>query len=285
MPTHYDILGVYPTAEQEVIDAAYKALIRKYHPDRAGDNERIRQITAAYSILKNPLKRRAYDATLKLFPSKELTVHERKRAKDGTGSKTPGPAPGRQEKKCPDCFENVAAGALACRYCGHRFAESRKSPFDALRGGCGFALALIILITVLSLFSGDDGGVGNDMVGSTEAAACEPGMVKLDLGRVEAKGTLQLLARVIETDGYNQFVVGLNGGTCISRAEIDELVRASGESGPVKLLIGYDPKGSLYDFRSRFNYETDGATPLAEMPRPPADMHFGEAQWDAKGTS
>ena len=29
---YYAILGVHPTAEQSVIDAAYKALAKRYHP-------------------------------------------------------------------------------------------------------------------------------------------------------------------------------------------------------------------------------------------------------------
>ena len=30
---YYAILGVHPTAEKAVIDAAYKALAKRYHPD------------------------------------------------------------------------------------------------------------------------------------------------------------------------------------------------------------------------------------------------------------
>lgn len=65
MATHYEILRVPMTSEPEAIEAAYKALIKKYHPDRAGDNARVRQINAAYAVLKDPAKRKAYDATLK----------------------------------------------------------------------------------------------------------------------------------------------------------------------------------------------------------------------------
>ena len=35
---YYAILGVHPTAEIAVIEAAYKALAKRYHPDMNQDN-------------------------------------------------------------------------------------------------------------------------------------------------------------------------------------------------------------------------------------------------------
>lgn len=60
----YQILQVIQKAEQEVIDAAYRGLARRYHPDinSSGDaNERMKEINWAYEILRNPETRRAYD--------------------------------------------------------------------------------------------------------------------------------------------------------------------------------------------------------------------------------
>lgn len=50
----YIILGVVPEAEPEVVDAAYRALMKKYHPDTAGvdDLEKAKAITLAYAALK-----------------------------------------------------------------------------------------------------------------------------------------------------------------------------------------------------------------------------------------
>ena len=36
---YYPILGVHPTTEKVVIDAAYKALAKRYHPDMKRDNQ------------------------------------------------------------------------------------------------------------------------------------------------------------------------------------------------------------------------------------------------------
>jgi hypothetical protein len=58
-------LGVTPAAEDVVIGAAYRALMRHYHPDTNPDpqaQERAREITAAYAILRDPVKRAEYDA-------------------------------------------------------------------------------------------------------------------------------------------------------------------------------------------------------------------------------
>jgi hypothetical protein len=62
----YAVLGVLPDAEQEVIRAVYLALAKKYHPDSSGNAdgaEKLKEINAAYEVLSDPAKRKAYDAT------------------------------------------------------------------------------------------------------------------------------------------------------------------------------------------------------------------------------
>lgn len=61
----YAILGVTPSSEDVVIHAAYRALMRRYHPDAnaaADAEERVREISAAYAVLRDPAKRREYDS-------------------------------------------------------------------------------------------------------------------------------------------------------------------------------------------------------------------------------
>jgi hypothetical protein len=61
---HYRTLQVDPAAEPEVIEAAYRALARKHHPDRnpsptaAAEMARLNQ---AFEVLRNPTSRRAFD--------------------------------------------------------------------------------------------------------------------------------------------------------------------------------------------------------------------------------
>ena len=67
---HYRTLQVTRDADAEVIERAYKALSLKYHPDRASAGQRadatrrMQRINAAYTVLRDPDRRRAYDVTL-----------------------------------------------------------------------------------------------------------------------------------------------------------------------------------------------------------------------------
>lgn len=61
----YEVLQVSPHACPEVIQAAYRALARTYHPDvNPGDEaaRQMRQLNAAYSVLSDPARRLRYDA-------------------------------------------------------------------------------------------------------------------------------------------------------------------------------------------------------------------------------
>jgi curved DNA-binding protein CbpA len=60
----YAVLQVVPTAEQEVIQGAYKALAFKYHPDRDGTHraaEKMAELNRAYALLRTAVNRAAHD--------------------------------------------------------------------------------------------------------------------------------------------------------------------------------------------------------------------------------
>ena len=64
---YYEVLQVHSKAEQEVIDAAYRKLAQKYHPDVSKDPDaaqRMKEINAAYEVLGNPNRRMEYDKRL-----------------------------------------------------------------------------------------------------------------------------------------------------------------------------------------------------------------------------
>ena len=60
-PDHYRALQVDPTANQLVIQAAYRVLAQIFHPDVSGDDVEMKRINAAWEVLGDPRRRRQYD--------------------------------------------------------------------------------------------------------------------------------------------------------------------------------------------------------------------------------
>lgn len=75
MKNYYRILQVDSSAEKEIVEAAYRRLIKKYHPDVAAkkeagivdNDEKVRDIIEAYEILSDDDKRRSYDRTFRNY--------------------------------------------------------------------------------------------------------------------------------------------------------------------------------------------------------------------------
>ena len=65
---YYAVLGVKPDATRDGIKKAYRKAARKYHPDiyKGPDAEtRFDEIADAYQVLSDPIKRRAFDRTVR----------------------------------------------------------------------------------------------------------------------------------------------------------------------------------------------------------------------------
>ena len=76
---YYEILEVNKNASQEIIEKAYKTLIKKYHPDlqppelKPKYEEKIKLINEAFEVLSNEQKRKEFDLTLS---SNEISVED-----------------------------------------------------------------------------------------------------------------------------------------------------------------------------------------------------------------
>ena len=73
----YDVLGIEPTATSEEIKAAYKAMVKRYHPDHNESKNaasQFRAVKKAYDILKDEEKKAEYDAKILPRAKKVLLV-------------------------------------------------------------------------------------------------------------------------------------------------------------------------------------------------------------------
>ncbi len=66
--THYDLLGVSHTASDKEMKVAYLRMAKKFHPDlyKGINKDHFKKVNEAYSVLKNPQKRAAYDNRSKI---------------------------------------------------------------------------------------------------------------------------------------------------------------------------------------------------------------------------
>jgi DnaJ-class molecular chaperone len=80
-PDPYAVLGVAPDASQDEISHAFRALLRLHHPDTRGEvsgdatsDLALRDVVAAYGVLRDPIRRAAYDS--RLLEQSRRTSHE-----------------------------------------------------------------------------------------------------------------------------------------------------------------------------------------------------------------
>jgi len=67
--TFYDTLGVRPVASADEVRDAYRRLARRHHPDRGGrDPAAMAALNEAYRVLGHPVRRAAYDQSLREIP-------------------------------------------------------------------------------------------------------------------------------------------------------------------------------------------------------------------------
>ncbi|HEY7737461.1 MAG TPA: DnaJ domain-containing protein [Candidatus Limnocylindria bacterium] len=125
----YSLLQIDPLAEEIVLDAAYRALARRYHPDGESPNPaRMADINRAYALIRTPDLRRRYDTERKFHPV-------------GPAPTTPSPVSDLRSRLHPDAADpQPASGEYGPgsaldfgRYEGWRLRELARRDPDYLR--------------------------------------------------------------------------------------------------------------------------------------------------------
>lgn len=83
MKNYYEILEVNEKASDEVIEKAYKVLVKRYHPDLNASNKqyaerKIKEINEAYDILTDKFLRNQYDLELEKEKNKKYQEMQNK---------------------------------------------------------------------------------------------------------------------------------------------------------------------------------------------------------------
>ena len=109
----YEELGVSPRASARIIEAAWRALAKEFHPDVATDlraaEAKIKRINAAHDVLANAEARAEYDAQV----AEQDAGSARARANDT----------GRTDHGWSPQPEPATRGALRCPKCRRQFAD------------------------------------------------------------------------------------------------------------------------------------------------------------------
>ena len=110
---YYQALGIKPGANAAAIKRAYRARVKDAHPDTGGDEDgaAFREISDAYDILCDTVKRREYDAVCSTVGATQRQASENRQSKPTpTGDR---PRPTRDARKPAN--ENVEAEPEAAR--------------------------------------------------------------------------------------------------------------------------------------------------------------------------
>lgn len=162
----YKILQVDPDADTEVIEAAYKRLARRYHPDvnqAAWAEARMKELNSAYQTLRHPRRRALYDGQrTKVNGAKPdgspIEVHRCYRHPDHVAIES-----------CDGC------GADLCATCAGRFQPPTCAPC-VVRWARGQQLGAVVTPMAAALIAVVVGGV------SVWAAGRVPDWPRISLG-------------------------------------------------------------------------------------------------------
>jgi DnaJ domain len=175
LPDAYRVLQVDPSAEPEVIEAAYRRLARKYHPDVSDDPDaaaRMRELSAAYDAVRDPERRAEYDRRRGHWWSPQRLWRTWRPSPPVPAQKVHGEGPAQWSER-PACWQHTSVpavdtcsvcGATLCRWCASPFQpagcalcvmqRARRIQRRAVLGGGIFGTAFLTVLMTVAPFGG-----------------------------------------------------------------------------------------------------------------------------------
>lgn len=103
--THYSVLGLDESADSALIRVAYRAAMKRVHPDQGGDPMQAKRINEAYEILSDAGKRSEYDRELAITRHQQETARAaqqaQERAQPSATTTAPNPGAGQAQQSQP----------------------------------------------------------------------------------------------------------------------------------------------------------------------------------------
>ncbi len=163
MKDYYKILQVAPDASTEVIQMAYKALAKKYHPDlnpgqEEAAQEKMKDVNEAYEILSDKDKRWQYD---QIYYRQEKTEQK-------TSYSAPEPPKGAQSHSAQSKGEQTSAAPVDPT---PEDKEKVSSGKGCAKTGCGCLVVFVVLFILIGLFGGSSSDNDSDKKPSSSDTA------------------------------------------------------------------------------------------------------------------
>ena len=179
MKDYYKILQVAPDASTEVIQMAYKALAKKYHPDlnpgqEEAAQEKMKDVNEAYEILSDKDKRWQYD---QIYYRQEKTEQK-------TSYSAPEPPKGAQTHSAQSRDEQTCAAPVDPT---PEDKEKTSSGKGCAKTGCGCLVVFVVLFILIGLFGGSSSDNDSDKKPSSSDAASVTATSEISVAASEAE--------------------------------------------------------------------------------------------------
>ena len=82
MASHYDVLGLPPSASGSQIRKAYRQRAKESHPDKGGSDEQFQRLSQAYEVLSDDVQRSSYDRAAVQAQESQARQHATRKAEE-----------------------------------------------------------------------------------------------------------------------------------------------------------------------------------------------------------